>query len=296
MKITIRSLFSIIKPESNSKGGFKMSAKLVNSDRRSKDVSGTQEWAAHNLNFINGCKHDCKYCYSKAMAIRFGRKTPKSWKNEVVRENALNRRLRKHNGRIMFPSSHDIHPDHLDEATEFLGNILISKNKVLIVSKPHLICIKRICDEFTNYKKNILFRFTMGSSDSKTLKFWEPGAPDFSERMASLKWAYKRGFQTSVSCEPMLDDNIEDVVEKVGPFVTDSIWIGKANGLLRRLKINGVHDNLTINRANQLIQLQSDSKIKELYEKLKNNQKIKWKGSIKKVVGIKISTEKGLDV
>lgn len=273
-----------------------MSTKLVNSDRYSKDVFGTQEWATHNANFINGCKHDCKYCYSKAMAIRFGRKTPGTWKNEVVRKNVLNRRFRKLDGRIMFPSSHDIHPVHLDEAIEFLGNILISKNKVLIVSKPHLICIKRICDEFTNYKKNILFRFTIGSSDSKTLKFWEPGAPDFSERMESLKWAYKNGFQTSVSCEPMLDDNIEDVVEKVSPFVTDSIWLGKANHLLRRLKTNGVKDKLIISRAQKLIQLQSDTKIQDLYERLKNNQKIKWKESIKKIVGIKVPTDKGLDV
>ncbi|MCP3681324.1 MAG: hypothetical protein GY861_01415, partial [bacterium] len=29
------------------------------------NVSGTFEWAKYTVNFIDGCKHDCKYCYAK---------------------------------------------------------------------------------------------------------------------------------------------------------------------------------------------------------------------------------------
>lgn len=263
---------------------------------QSTAVFGTQEWASCNANYISGCRHNCKYCYSKAMAIRFGRKTAASWKNEVVRKSSLNRKFNRVDGTIMFPSSHDIHPDHLAQSLIFLRNILLPGNRVLIVTKPHLECISAICGEYYQYQDNILFRFTIGSSDSKTLRFWEPGAPDFQERLKSLKYAYEHGFQTSVSCEPMLDGHIEDVIEKVSPFVTDSIWLGKANSLFRRLKINGEYDQETLDKANHLYKLQSDQRIIDTYLRYRTHPKIKWKESIKKIVGIDIPTEKGLDI
>ncbi len=261
-----------------------------------KKVFGTHEWASHSANFINGCKHDCKYCYSKEMAIRFRRKTPTNWKDEEVRRGNLSKKFKKIKGTIMFPSSHDIHPDHLKESLIFLENILVAENKVLIVSKPHLECVQSICNKFTEFKNNIIFRFTIGSSNSETLKFWEPCASDFSERLASLRWAYNKGFQTSISCEPMLDNNVDDVIEKVSPFVTDAIWIGKANYLLKRLTVNNENGSETIKMANELIEWQSDKNIMDLYRKFKNNRKIKWKESIKRVVGIEIPIEKGLDI
>ncbi len=266
----------------------------INTNR--KCVFGTHEWAEHNVNFINGCKHDCKYCYSKEMAIRFRRKTPEDWKNENIREKTLRKIFKRFDGKIMFPSSHDIHPDNLKETIYFLGKILKVGNSVLLVTKPHLICIKTICKNFRDFKENILFRFTIGSSNTEILKFWEPGAPDFPERFESLKLAFNNGFKTSVSSEPMLDENIEDVVKKVSPFVTDYIWIGKVNFLIKRLKINGYKDNTTLKRAKELIEFQSDNNILDLYEILKNNKKVKWKESIKKVVGLKIPIEKGLDI
>jgi len=264
-------------------------------NKNTKRIFGTYEWAYKNINFISGCKHDCKYCYSKEMAIRFGRKTSKNWKDEVLRDGILNKRVSKSKGLIMIPSSHDIHPDHLKEAIIILKNILSSGNQILIVSKPHIECIRTICDEFSIYRKNILFRFSIGSIESKVLKFWEPGAPDFSERLESLKYAYNNGFKTSISAEPMLDDTIDKIIEKVTPFITDSIWLGKPNFLLRRIKANGENNASTLKKANELIELQSDSNIKKLYERHKNNRLIKWKESIKKVVGIELSKEKGLD-
>ncbi len=263
---------------------------------KNKCVFGTHEWAEHSANFIDGCKHDCKYCYSKEMAIRFHRKTPENWKNEKIRKKSLRKIFKKLNGTIMFPSSHDIHPYHLKYTIYFLSEILKAGNSVLIVTKPHLICIKTICEKFSAYRDKILFRFTIGSSDSETLKFWEPGAPYFPERLASLKWAFNNSFKTSVSCEPMLDGNIQEVVKKTSNFVTDFIWLGKANFLFRRLKMNGIIDNETLMRAKELVEMQSDENVSKLYDILKNNQKVKWKESIKKVVGLTIPTEKGLDI
>lgn len=260
-----------------------------------KTVFGTHEWAIANANFINGCAHDCKYCYSKEMAIRFKRKTKNTWKNEVIRS-SYDKIFKKIDGRIMFPSSHDIHPKHLNYSINFLERILIPGNDVLIVTKPHFECIKSICDKFIDYRENILFRFTIGSSDDEVLKFWEEGAPCFNERLAALEYAYERGYSTSVSCEPMLDNNISEVVEKTLPYITDSIWIGKANYLIKRIKQNGVTGKKDLKRANQLLEWQSDENIFELFHQYKNNNKIKWKESIKSIVGIEIPTAKGLDI
>lgn len=251
--------------------------------------NGTKEWSTESANFISGCKNDCKYCFSKATAIYNKRETQDDWKEEIVKPSKLNKgwRLRK-DGRIMLASSHDITPQHLPEAIQFLKNILSPGNQVLIVSKPHLECIKAICDEFVNYKDKILFRFTVGSSDNATLKFWEPGAPSFEERVASLKYAFEKGFDTSISCEPMLDNNIGDVINTVRPFVTHSIWLGKMSKMKQRLEMNTPITNELKEKANQLYAWQSDNEIKALFEIYKNDSLIRWKGEIKTIVGLPI--------
>jgi len=227
------------------------------------------------------------------MAIRFKRKSPDSWKNEELL--ISNGRIGKVNGQVMFPSTHDITPDNIDLSIKAIANILKFSNKILIVSKPHLSCISRICNDFQNYKDNILFRFSIGSSNDSILKFWEENAPLFNERLESLRFAYNNGFKTSVSCEPMLDNKIENVIELVLPYVTDSVWIGKINFLIRRLKINGYSDKETLYKANQLLEWQKDENIYDLYDRYKDNPLIKWKESIKKVLKIEIPIKKGLD-
>lgn len=260
-----------------------------------KHVFGTYEWAVENANFISGCSNNCKYCYSREMAIRFKRKTTENWNIEEINYNQFNRKIKKVDGFIMFPSSHDITPINLPSTIIFLRKLLEAKNNILIVSKPHFEVIQTICNTFQQYKKNILFRFTIGSMNSDILEFWESGAPNYEERKKCLKYAFDRGFETSISCEPMLDNKTVKLVSDLEDFVTDFIWIGKANFLLRRLNMNGITDNETIEKANKLIESQSDANIRLLYRKLKSNSKIKWKESIKKVLNLEISTIKGSD-
>lgn len=260
-----------------------------------KHVFGTYEWAVENANFISGCSNNCKYCYSREMAIRFKRKTADNWSTEEVNSNQFNRKVKKVDGFIMFPSSHDITPVNLTNTIVFLRKLLEAKNNILIVSKPHFEVIEAICSNFSEYRKNILFRFTIGSKNTETLKFWEPEAPSFEERIKCLKYAYDKGFETSISCEPMLDSNTIGLVSDLQDYVTDFIWIGKANFLLRRLTMNGITDDETMEIAKKLIESQSESHIRLLYKQLKNNPKIKWKESIKKVLNLEISTVKGLD-
>lgn len=246
---------------------------------------GTHEWAETNFNFIDGCSHDCKYCYSKEMAIRFKRKTPTTWKDEEIRKKCLNIKYSLKSGTIMFPSSHDITPKFLNETILILNNILAIGNNVLIVTKPHLVCVKEICETFPNYKDQILFRFTIGSSSNTVLRFWEPGAPVFEERLKCLRYAFEHGYQTSVSCEPMLDKHIEKLIDLLLPHTSESIWVGKANYLIKRMRINGVNDKESIEKAEKLYEWQSNNdNILKLYKRYCDNPKIKWKESIKRIL------------
>ena len=206
-------------------------------------IFGTKEWADYSrANIIIGCAHDCWYCYAKAWAIRFHKNPPDAWKNERLNVFAMGTDF-KHHGTIMYPSSHDITPQYLPAHIEQIRQIG-HRNKILIVTKPHLKCVKAICKELHMFKGGLLFRFTIGSASNKVLKFWEPGAPPLSRRLEALKWAYNAGFATSVSAEPMLDTEQDYLFALVRPLVTQSIWFGLPNMLMSRLAINQAPDKV----------------------------------------------------
>lgn len=194
-------------------------------------TTGTKEWADSNVNFVDGCSHDCRYCYAKKMAIRFGRKTAENWHEMVVRQKDVDKGYKKRKGRIMFPTSHDITPEVLPEALLVLVNLLHAGNDVLITTKANTKVVVGICNNFvsTSFKEQIQFRFTITSLNREKLEYWEPGAPDISDRLASLHYAYLHGFKTSISIEPCLDPDPRDLIENIRDDVTESIWLGSMN-------------------------------------------------------------------
>ena len=213
-----------------------------------------------------------------------------------MRTAAIEKGYRKREGKFMFPTTHDITPANLADCLTVLQKILRSGNEVLIVSKPHLPCIQKLCAELRDYKSQILFRITIGSVDNEVLKFWEPNATTFEERLEALQWAHQEGYQTSVSCEPMLDTHIDMVVQAAKPYVTDAIWLGRVNRLRQTIAINCPDDVVTKERAEQLLAEQPDDYLRELYERFKDDPQIKFKDSIKEAVGLERPTEKGLDL
>lgn len=261
-----------------------------------KPAHGTGEWAAHNVNVQHGCGNRCAYCYAAAMAIRFGRKTAANWgEAEIDQAKVVIGRGRKA-GRIMFPTSHDIDDGNIDACVTVLRKMLACGNEVLVVSKPRMECVRTLCDELAPFKAQVTFRFTIGSADDSVLSAWEPGAPSFAERIASLRHAFDAGFQTSVSCEPMLDARIDTVIEMARPFVKDSIWLGRANQLRQIVAINRPGDAKAKAMADSLIATVSDGHVRRLYARYRHDTVIKWKDSLKKVLGIERPTAKGLDV
>jgi len=260
-----------------------------------KKISGTKEWAVANVNCLIGCSNRCLYCYGKSIARRFNRITSEAdWAKPKLRPEEVNRKRRKLSGTVMYPTTHDLLPEFIEPSLTVLRNLLEAGNKVLVVSKPHLVCIERICKELAEYKDNILFRFTIGAFDNALLSFWEPGAPTFEERLACLKLAYRNGFKTSISVEPMLDaPNVVALFHKLAPYVTDSIWLGKLNRARNCVRDRSPEIEAAIQRieANQ-----TDDKIRAIYEALKSERLVRWKESVKNVIGLKLADEAGMDV
>jgi len=257
--------------------------------------TGTREWAASNVNIQDGCEHDCRYCYAKTMAIRFKRMTSETWREPRLREHDVNRGFSKRSGRIMFPTAHDITERNIDACLTVLKMMLKAENDVLIVSKPCLPCVERLCEDLESYRSQIVFRFSIGSASSSVFEFWEPGAPTFEQRLSCLKAAFLRDLETSVSCEPMLDDRIDRVVDAVHPFVTDSIWLGKINRLRSILPQNCPESPEAMRKGEALMAAQNDDAIRALYARYCHDPMIKWKDSIKDVVGLDRPAAAGLD-
>lgn len=247
-----------------------------------KSPTGTKEWADKNINLFKGfCANGCLYCYATANIIRY--KQNQEWK---VREDVICKSFNKRDYLTMYPSAHDIRFEDIEHHVTFLTNFLKSRSNILIVSKPSPESINRLCAKLINFKDQIEFRFTVGSTDNKTLKFFEPNAPSFEERKTSLMIASHYGYKTSLSIEPMLDDVPYGIINRCYQYVSGDIWIGKVNNIKARMSLNGHKDK--IEEATRITEWQNDdytilSMVDELNNSMYKNM-IKWKDSIKEVI------------
>jgi len=240
-------------------------------------TSGTREWADHNVNCIKGCFNNCRYCYAKLMAKRFGRCKEDTWKDMIVNNSAVEKKYGKYKGRVMFPSAHDIIdiPGVKDACLRVISKLLDAGNEVLITTKPRLSIMREICERYARDESQIQFRFTITSKDDRLLSFWEPNAPLFEERFEALQFAYKNGFKTSVSIEPFLDYDPKVLIDVLSPYITESIWLGPMNYISSnnipeadRHYYQDIRDNYQVEH------------LQEIYEELKDNPIIKFKDSM----------------
>ncbi len=261
---------------------------------KKKNNFGTREWSGKSFNCCKGCSHDCLYCYAKANAVRRNQIKADEWPNERIQEMKVAiRHRKKYNFQVMFPTTHDITPNNLDACITKLRNLLIPGNRVLVVSKPHMECIEKICELLWDFKSQILFRFTIGACDDRILSYWEPKAPAYAERKQCLMYAYNAGFQTSVSVEPMLDSaNIDTLIGELLPYVTHSIWVGTLN---HSGQFGKVSDMVLQQAIKKIKRGQTNSIIKSIYRRYKDNPLIKWKAEIKEIVGIPLAEKPGMD-
>ena len=258
-------------------------------------ISGTREWAVAELNCSVGCPYQCRYCYARAKALTLQRiESVAEWAQVRTEQRAIQEDYPLFNGQVMFPASHDIVPENLDTCLSVIGRLLAKGNHVLIVSKPYPEMVQRLCDSFDACKEQLLFRFTITARNQKILSFWEPGAPGYRLRKESLAVALNRGYKTSVSIEPMLDkDDIHGLIDELSPLVTHSIWIGLMNKISERVIVDSHETRKGIARISAG---QTDNHVRLLYESLKNNPLIRWKESIKNIVGLPNPSMPGMDI
>lgn len=271
------------------------SSTKVSPEGEPKKIRGTKEWAVAEFNCSLGCPHNCRYCYARYDGVGRQKKIrDDQWENcRPLQQHEL-RKIEHYDGQIMFPTAHDIVPENLSDVLRMLRQLLAEGNKVLIVSKPHLQCIRTLCSTFVAEKEQLLFRFTITARDDQILQYWEPGAPGYRERFDSLIHAYEQGFATSVSVEPILDSSdVIDMVQELLPFITHSIWLGKMNKISERVRCESETDRRAIA---QIRSEQRDEVLIEMYHQLEGIEKVRWKESIKEVVGLDPASEPGLDI
>lgn len=249
--------------------------------------TGVSEWAVKSINFQIGCEHLCRYCYARYNAVeRYGYCTAEEWINPVINNSKVDApHKKKYDGRVMFPTTHDITPANLSQYLTVFRKLLDAGNQVLVVTKPHLECITIICEAYAEFKDKILFRFTIGSTNNDVLAFWEPGAPNFDERIACLQYAFKKGFQTSVSCEPYLDKRVGYLYDTCKPFITDSFWIGTIRHFAARVKLDDATEEQIKKYVEPLKDYQTEASVKTIYSYLNGKPFINWKDSIMEIVG-----------
>ena len=132
----------------------------------------------------------------------------------------------------MFPTMHDICATNKTIYRKLLIDLLKMDNKVLVVTKGNkemfevIDCVIQVCPEKIS---NIELRVTIGSINNERLKYFEPGAPSCYERVSLLRYAKMYGIKVSISCEPMLDDTVKDLIWTAMELECD-IWFGLANG------------------------------------------------------------------
>jgi hypothetical protein len=234
--------------------------------RVGQDGKGTEEWSEHQEAGFLGCSNNCRYCYAKKNAKRFGWKAETPWSQMIPNYRKLAAGYRKRGGITMYPTSHDITTDivkldkfeiqHLSNEGKIpakgykelmclaekrfawsvvdlcifqLKKLLKSGNLVLITTKPDPHCIQQLMYQLRQWRDQIVFRFTITSLSEHRLRHWEPHAPTFFERERALMHAHREGWTTSVSIEPYLDPDPVPLLLRVFPYVTETVWLGKLN-------------------------------------------------------------------
>jgi len=258
---------------------------------------GTKEWADENFNTHYACKNACWYCYAWNEAYQRQRDYYKDWGNRMTLRKYWNKGWQKREDgyTIMYPTTHDIVPETINESFQAIQKMLKANINVLFVSKPHFEVIKELINTFSDYKTGqpkIILRFTISTNDDKALSFWEPNAPKFEERLKSLKYAYQYGFYTSISMEPFFPaknssnktdiDNFILLVKKLLNFIKGTLWIGKMNHIPVNVQRGIPLSKFEKQKINYLRKFYGIDNIKNLVYQLYNLEKIRWKESIKK--------------
>jgi DNA repair photolyase len=267
----------MIKEQKNIKFGFGQWGKKSNSEA-----------------IYYGCFNNCRYC---GVAITqcdwLNKRKREDWNLMVLNKQAYNKRIRKRTERSIFPTSHDMFWFNKKMCFNFLKKLINPKklvfNDVLIISKPRYDVIKYLCEKFEEMehfekvKKAIQFRFTITTQNEGLIRFWEGNSPLFPERKKALKYTSDNEWDNSVVLEPYLDppEKLIALVDVLTPITVGSIWVGHMNRIKKKGLLKEEEPYYRDIRKNC-----SHRQLTHIIRSLKDNRKIKYKGSIVKKINL----------
>jgi DNA repair photolyase len=243
---------------------------------------GTKQIAEEVCNIADGCSHNCLMCYRQKLCDWRGE--PEEGRDKPVFRN--NKQAEKHwNTTVLFSSNHDTEPSLLEESVVAMRQVLKQGNHLIWVTKPHMICVERICREFKPSEK-FTFMPTIMTLNESLQKFWAPGATGCEETFACLKRGHAAHFRTSVICEPMLDaENIVELYETVAPYITDEFLVGPMNHLAdirkRHAGLPGIGEALA-----EIEKWQTKDSLWKIHGWLVGKPKVKFKDDFRKTLGL----------
>lgn len=264
---------------------------------------GTHAWVRDGgeINLFLGCQNDCVYCYARNIAYRMKRIDDYfQWVFQCINLDVLNAKIPIHKKEsakydYMFQSTSDVQSprqagcitiDYETPALQKLKEIVEKGHRVLITTKPRLAQIQKVCDILYPYRNQVTFRFTITSVDSRRLQIFERKASSFEERLGSIRYAYARGFNTSVSCEPLIDRSPEGVYNAVAPYLSPfdakqdigSFWVGlmktkyMPHSYIRALNLEGPIE--TIHQQNKIFN------VVNWFYKMNDKPNVRYKESV----------------
>jgi hypothetical protein len=251
-----------------------------------KPGDGVFEYAPYSYNIGQKCRCNCRYCYARDIAIKFcdpsNPVTADNWHEEEVKPYKVNIHQTVNNV-VMIPTMGNISDSNVELMIQTIKNIADANNLVLVVIKPFMSVVRRMCAELADYKDTVQFRFTITSLNPTLSQLWEPGAALPAERIECLQYAFDHGYYTSVSMEPMIDERIETLrlISTIEPYVIGDIWLGKMVDIDKRVAIT---DDMIRDAVAIIKEQQSDLEIQKLVFSLIGKKNIRYKKSIRDVV------------
>lgn len=151
----------------------------------------------------------------------------------------------------------------------------MSEKNCVQIRNPKISYAERICNRFNANTDDITFIYDIRSGNSEVLKYWEPNAMSFEERLESLKFVNSKGFRTIVFCFHPLDGNTFELVEVLSPHCDHLILeiTQKPDEFLSEAELT---DQLKVQKAEEVLRIQSGDWLLNLGEKLKGNSTVWW--------------------
>lgn len=185
------------------------------------DIDPLLSMVSFYVNCSIGCSINCSYCYEKIKWSR--RKNGNNTWNKMINVKLSSYIFRKFHGIIEFPSRHDITSKNVYHYINYLNELLLNDNIILITTKPSMKIIKKIL--LITSPDDTIFRLSITNTREETRKKWEPDGSSYEERLKVLEMLYKKGYNTYVNIEPALENPVK-ICKDVIKHVTGNINIG----------------------------------------------------------------------